>query len=289
VSGPVDLGHSCALVFFHRRSELPVLASWFVRAVGLRFPSRASLCVGPVPSPVALSFGAVVQHTGRLCARCASLHHFVTKLMSPVLLLVSPAFLAPQLQSPLLMLPLFAQAMDLSRFWLGLTFLQKFSSCSVSYVIDSLRSAGRISQGTALSSIYSIFFVSLQSIEPPLVSDVLSVPGISPYIESRVAGTSLSLGAAPGWICTLSQASIFNPAGPALIFLVRTRSPVSCSFPAVNSLHRSVLRPLLFGCLCIWVKAASRASAALEPCSILFPDVYHGCPLLYGRQVLISY
>jgi hypothetical protein len=140
-----------------------------------------------------------------------------------------------------------------------------------------------------LSSIYSIFFVSLQSIEPPLVSDILSVPGISPYIESRVAGTSLSLGAAPGWICTLSQASIFNPAGPALIFLVRTRSPVSCSFPAVNSLHRSVLRPLLFGCLCIWVKAASRASAALEPCSILFPDVYHGCPLLYGRQVLISH
>jgi hypothetical protein len=115
-----------------------------------------------------------------------------------------------------------------------------------------------------------VFFAGLQSVEPPPVSDVLSVPCISPCSESRAAGTSLSLGAALGWVCTLSQASIFNPAGPALIFLVCTRSPVPCSFPAVNSLHRSVLRPLLFGCLCIWVKAASRASAALETCSVVW-------------------
>jgi hypothetical protein len=134
-----------------------------------------------------------------------------------------------------------------------------------------------------------VFFAGLQSVEPPPVSDVLSAPSISPSSESHAAGTSLSLGATPGWVCTMSQASIFNPASPALIFLVRTRLPVLCSFPAVNSLRRSVLRPLLFRCLYIWVKAASRVSAALEPCSVLFPDVYHRCPLLYGHQVLISH
>jgi hypothetical protein len=64
MSGLVDLGRSCALVFFRRRSEFPVLASWFVRTIVLRFPSRASLQVGPIPSPVSLSFGAVVQHAG---------------------------------------------------------------------------------------------------------------------------------------------------------------------------------------------------------------------------------
>jgi hypothetical protein len=60
----------------------------------------------------------------------------------------------------------------------------------------------------------------------------LQHPGpVFPLLRIRVAGTSFSLGAAPGWVVLpLSQASFFDPDGPVLISPVHTMSSVPCSF-----------------------------------------------------------